>query len=104
MTVEVDAIGRYPADVEATVYFSTLEALANVAKYADAAAETVRLRQENGSLRFRVSDDGRGFDPSATTYGTGLQGFEDRLAALGGDLSVRSAAGEGTTVDGRLPV
>ena len=104
VTVEVDGIGRYPPDVEATVYFSTLEALANVAKYAAASAATVRLRQENGSLRFTVSDDGRGFDPSATTYGTGLQGIEDRLAALGGELSVRSAAGEGTTVDGRLPV
>ena len=45
-----------------------------------------------------------GFDPAATGYGTGVQGMIDRLAALGGTLTVRSAPGEGTTVEGALPV
>jgi len=37
-------------------------------------------------------------------YGTGLQGIADRLAALGGDLEVRSAPGDGTTVAGHIPI
>jgi signal transduction histidine kinase len=86
------------------VYFSCLEALQNVAKYADASTATVRLAQSNGSLTFEVADDGKGFDPAAAERGSGLQGIADRLAALGGTLTVRSALGEGTTVAGSLPV
>jgi signal transduction histidine kinase len=104
--VEVDAddLGRYPADVEATVYFCALEALQNVAKYADADRTVIRLAQSNGSLSFEVVDDGRGFDADAGASGSGLQGMADRLAAVGGSLEIRSAPGRGTTVAGRVPV
>jgi signal transduction histidine kinase len=104
VVVESEGIGRYPQETEAAVYFSCLEALQNVAKYAEATAATVRLAQENGSLTFAVSDSGRGFDPATAERGTGLQGIADRLASLGGELDVRSAPGDGTTVAGRLPV
>jgi signal transduction histidine kinase len=104
VSVESDGIGRYPQEVEAAVYFSCLEALQNVAKYAGATKATVRLAQTNGDLTFEVSDDGIGFDPAAASRGSGLQGIADRLAALGGELDVRSAPGDGTTVSGRLPV
>jgi signal transduction histidine kinase len=104
VTVEADGVGRFPADVESAVYFSCLEALQNVAKYAQASAATIRLSNGSGELRFEIRDDGRGFDPSATSYGTGLQGIADRLAALGGELVVTSAASDGTAVAGRLPL
>jgi signal transduction histidine kinase len=51
-----------------------------------------------------VEDDGRGFDPSETGYGTGLQGMADRLSALDGTLEVRSAPGAGAVVVGRIPI
>jgi signal transduction histidine kinase len=104
VSVEADAVGRYAADVEATVYFCTLEALQNVAKYADADGILIRLSQSNGSLSFEVVDEGRGFDPDAVATGSGLQGMADRLAAVGGSLEIRSAPGRGTTVAGRVPV
>jgi signal transduction histidine kinase len=104
VSVEIDGIGRYPQEAEAAVYFSCLEALQNVAKYADATKATVRLAQANGTLSFEVVDDGRGFDPGAASRGSGLQGIADRLAALGGELDVRSTPGSGATVSGRLPV
>jgi signal transduction histidine kinase len=63
----------------------------------------VTLREEDGLLRFTVRDDGRGFDTSLVPSGTGVQGMADRLEALGGTLEIRSAAGKGTTVVGRLP-
>jgi signal transduction histidine kinase len=101
--VRSDGVARYPPDVEATVYFCTLEALNNAAKYAAASRAEVRLAQTDGHLSFEVSDDGVGFDPAATGYGTGLRGMEDRVDALGGTLEVRSAPGEGTAVRGRVP-
>jgi signal transduction histidine kinase len=103
-TIEADEVGRYSRDVEATVYFCTLEALNNVAKYARASRAVVRLAQRNGDLTFQVEDDGVGFDPSSTGYGTGLQGIADRLDAIGGALEIATAPGEGTTVLGRLPL
>jgi signal transduction histidine kinase len=103
VTVEVDGVGRYAPETEAAVYFSCLEALQNVAKYADASSARIRLEQTNGALRFEVVDDGRGFDPAAAERGSGLQGIVDRLAALGGTVEIRSAPGGGTTIAGRLP-
>ena len=104
VSVEVDGIGRYRQEAEAAVYFSCLEALQNVAKYADATRTTIRLAQTDGVLTFEVEDDGRGFDPEAVERGTGLQGIADRLAALGGEVEIRSAPGDGTTLAGRVPV
>ncbi len=103
VAVESDGIGRYPEAIEAAVYFCCLEALQNIAKYAQASEATVRLYDGTGLLSFVVADDGRGFDPASTGYGTGLQGMADRLDALGGSLEVRSAPQEGTSVTGRVP-
>jgi signal transduction histidine kinase len=104
VTIEADGTGRYPQDAEAAVYFCCLEALQNVAKYANASQATVRLLDGDSSLRFEVRDDGSGFDPAVTAYGTGLQGMADRLAALGGSIEVTSAPGTGTSVLGTVPV
>jgi signal transduction histidine kinase len=103
VTVEPNGIGRYPQEAEAAAYFCVLEALQNVAKYAEADAATVRLRQENGELVFEVVDDGRGFDPTTTPAGSGLQNMRDRLEALGGALEIATWPGEGTIVTGRIP-
>jgi signal transduction histidine kinase len=104
VTIDADQLGRYPREVEAAVYFSCLEALQNVAKYAQASRATLRLSDGNGLLRFEVTDDGVGFEAGHTPYGTGLQGIADRLSALGGEVTVRSTPGAGTSVMGELPV
>jgi signal transduction histidine kinase len=103
-TVESKGVGRYPRDVESAVYFCTLEALNNVAKYSSARSAKVRLTASERALTFEVIDDGEGFDSSETGYGTGLQGMADRLDAIGGRLEVASAPDSGTTVQGRIPV
>jgi signal transduction histidine kinase len=104
VTVDADNVGRYPQEVEAAVYFCALEALQNVAKYAEASRARVRLSMDDGRLSFAITDDGRGFDPSIAPSGSGLQNMADRLAALGGSLEVSSTPGQGTTVAGWLPV
>jgi signal transduction histidine kinase len=102
--VASDGVGRYDQEVEAAIYFCVLEALQNVVKYAGASAVRVGLEDDGASLSFRVSDDGTGFDPTATNRGTGLQGMADRVDALGGSLAVVSIPSEGTTVEGTVPI
>jgi signal transduction histidine kinase len=103
VTIEPDGLGRYRPEVEAGVYFSVLEALQNVAKYAEARSVRVMLGADAAEVRFEVTDDGRGFDPSDTKLGTGLQGIVDRVSALGGEVEITSHPGRGTTVAGRVP-
>jgi len=103
VSVHAAGVGRYPAEVEAAVYFSVLEALQNVAKYANADSVWVLLVQDGDQLRFEVTDDGIGFDPATTNNGTGLQGMADRLDTVGGTMTLDSAPCRGTTVTGRVP-
>jgi len=102
--VDVDGIGRYPQELETAVYFCTLEALQNAAKYAQANEVAVTLLEDHRELVLSIRDDGRGFDRAATPLGAGLQNMADRVAALGGTLTVRSRSSAGTTIEGRLPV
>ena len=83
------------------MYFCCLEALQNTAKYARATQAC--LQAQDGTLRFTVSDDGAGYDTSHTPLGSGQRNMADRLAALGGQLEVRSAPGQGTTITAQLP-
>lgn len=85
------------------MYFCVLEAMQNVAKYANASGTRISLIESNGDLTFLVEDDGVGFDPSRAR-GTGLANMRDRMEALGGDVVVRSSTGAGTMVRGRVPV
>jgi signal transduction histidine kinase len=101
--VVADGVGRFPQEIEAAVYFSCLEALQNVAKYAAASNAFIRLAHVEGELIFEVEDNGIGFDTSSTGYGTGLHGMADRLDALEGTIDVRSTPGSGTTITGVVP-
>jgi signal transduction histidine kinase len=93
---------RLPAAVEAAAYFVCSEALANVAKYAQASRVRCELLVAGGRLTLTVTDDGvGGADPDR---GSGLRGLADRVDALGGRLTVSSPAGEGTTVTADLPL
>jgi PAS domain S-box-containing protein len=95
------AVGRLPAAVEASAYFVVAEALTNVAKHARAEGAEVTARVEDGTLRVRVRDDGRG---GARPDGTGLVGLADRLAVLGARLQVDSPIGGGTLIAADIPL
>ena len=99
VTAELD--GRLQSPIEATAYFVVSEALANVAKHADASQVSVDARTQGGTLRLEIADNGRGgADPAA---GSGLRGLEDRVLALGGSLELTSAVGAGTRLVVELP-
>jgi signal transduction histidine kinase len=92
---------RFAPEVEAAAYFVVAEGLTNIARYAEATEARVEVRAEAGQLVVSVSDDGRG--GANLDAGTGLRGLADRLAAVGGELTVTSEAGAGTTLLATLP-
>jgi signal transduction histidine kinase len=93
---------RLPADAEAAAYYVVSEALANVAKYADATSAQVVLARVAGMAVVEVVDDGvGGADPAG---GSGLRGLADRVAVLDGSLSVTSPVGGGTHIRAEIPL
>jgi signal transduction histidine kinase len=92
---------RLPEAVEVAAYYAVSEALANVAKYAQATRADVAVRHENGTLVVDVTDDGIG--GADTAKGSGLRGLADRVAALDGTLSVESPPGRGTRLHVEIP-
>ncbi|HJX43981.1 MAG TPA: ATP-binding protein, partial [Geodermatophilus sp.] len=91
---------RWADAVEQTCYFVVSEALANAAKHAGATQVVVEVRETGDGLCVEVGDDGVG---GADAGGSGLRGLADRVATLGGELSVRSPRGGGTRVVARVP-
>ncbi len=95
------ADGRYRAEVETAVYFVVCEALTNIAKHAGPCTVRVDIREENRMLHIEVADTGRG--GAVLGARRGLAGIHDRVAALGGSLSVDSASGGGTRLAATVP-
>src|SRR5262249_31736066 len=90
-------------EIEAAVYFCCVEALENAIRHGGPCARAAaRVWQEHDALHFEVEDDGVGFDQTADTRGEGLMGMSDRLAAVGGCLTVSSEPGSGTRVQGTV--
>jgi signal transduction histidine kinase len=104
--VDSDGVGRYEPEVETTVYFACVEALQNAIKHARGASGVWISLSDDGRLRFDVRDDGSGFAPATarSSSATGLTNLRDRVAALGGVLTVESAPGRGTRIAGAVPV
>jgi signal transduction histidine kinase len=98
LTVRV--AGRLPDQVELGAYYIVSEALANVAKHANAEVVLVFVEAGLGVLSLSVRDDGVG---GADPGGSGLTGLRERAEALGGTLTLASPPGGGTSVDVRLP-
>ena len=81
------------------------EALANVARHAEARTVAVELRGDAAGVSLAVIDDGRGFDPAASADGgrMGLVGMQERMAAVGGRLTVDAAPGKGARLVAQVP-
>jgi signal transduction histidine kinase len=99
--VDIALDGAASASAQAATYFVASEALANVVKHAGATMVRLLASELDGKIRVVVEDDGRG---SADPSGKGLRGLDDRLAAIGGTLSVAERPGGGTIVAATIPL
>ena len=99
-TIEYHVSGRLTAAIETAAYFVTAEALANIAKHAQATSAAVRVERRAGRLEVEIRDDGAGgADPS----GSGLTGLRKRVEALDGTLLISSPSDGPTILRAELP-
>jgi signal transduction histidine kinase len=97
-------IGRCDPTIEAAIYFCSLEAIQNATKHGGPGTRvTVTLERRDGAVEIEVADNGVGFQLGAQDDGIGLISMRDRIAAVGGELDVRSEPGTGTTVHAVVP-
>jgi signal transduction histidine kinase len=94
---------RLPTAVETAIYRIVQEALTNAMKHAEARQVSILLTRKNDRVTVIVEDDGKGFDPAATTSGIGLVGMRERVQLLDGNLRVETRPGRGTTLVAELP-
>jgi signal transduction histidine kinase len=101
VAVDLGTDRRFSPTVEATAYFVVSEALANVAKYAEASRALVRTDWHDDELTIEIADDGvGGAEPGP---GGGLRGLADRLSAVDGRLEIFSPKGGGTRLLATIP-
>ncbi|MEX2614218.1 MAG: GAF domain-containing sensor histidine kinase, partial [Gaiellaceae bacterium] len=104
--VQSDLSGeRLPAETETALYRIVQEALTNVLKHAAATRVSVRLNRGERSVARVVQDDGKGFDPQMVQDGgLGLIGMRERVALLGGRVTVEAGEGAGTMLKAEVPL
>ncbi|MDX6624424.1 MAG: two-component system, NarL family, sensor histidine kinase UhpB [Solirubrobacterales bacterium] len=91
-------------DAQLVVYRVAQEALSNATRHSGATSVGVRLgRDAGGGVELEVADDGRGFAFDEAERGLGIAGMRERALLVGGELTIESRPGEGTTVRLTLP-
>jgi signal transduction histidine kinase len=104
IVVESTLEERLPLPIEEVLYRISQEALHNVVKHAAARQVRLELGRIASGVRLRITDDGKGFDPSRVPDGhLGLAGMRARAEKIGARISVRSAPGDGTAIEVVVP-
>lgn len=95
---------RLPRDEAYTLFRVAQEALTNVIRHAGARSVRVGLHAHAGGIRLSIRDDGVGFRPDrlADPLALGLLGMQERMAAIGGAVSIHGSTGAGTTITASL--
>jgi signal transduction histidine kinase len=102
VALEVTVDGRLAEQVELAAYYAVAEALTNAAKHASATVVDVKVIANADRLDVWIRDDGLG--GADIGRGSGLEGLMDRVRTLGGDMSLHSPSGRGTTIEISLPL
>jgi signal transduction histidine kinase len=94
---------RLPRETETALYRIVQEALTNVVKHSRATTVSIVIARKEGSVTAVIEDDGVGFRPDSRTGGLGLVGMRERVALVGGRLTIESGRGSGTTLVAEVP-
>ncbi len=97
--VEIDADIRLAPDEQIEIFRIVQEGLGNVRKHANAAWAEIRIAEKNGRRTVTVRDDGDGFGDPDPGAGQGLKSMRRRAASIGGDFTLSSKLGVGTTLE-----
>jgi PAS domain S-box-containing protein len=105
----VDLEERLDPEVETALYRVVQEALTNVARHADATQVRLHLERKSSSATALIEDNGRGFEAPELVEGVfgrgaGLVGMQERVALLGGSVTIQSGHGEGTRLSVEIPL
>jgi two-component system sensor histidine kinase UhpB len=100
---EEGEFGDLDGDVQLVVYRVAQEALTNAARHSGARRIEVTLRRSTGGVELEVTDDGRGFAFDQSERGLGIGGMRERALLVGGELTIESRPGHGTTVRLQVP-
>jgi len=103
------AVEQVNGDKRTALYRVAQEALTNVARHAQASRAEVEIQKLDGAVCMKISDNGKGFRPEQVLHANkgkrlGLLGMRERLEMVGGNFTVTSAPGKGTTVVARIPL
>jgi signal transduction histidine kinase len=94
---------RLAGETETTLYRIVQESLTNIVKHADANTVSIILVRRRNLVSVLIEDDGRGFTPDERDGGLGLVGMRERVALIGGRLTIESSEGAGTTLAVEVP-
>jgi two-component system, NarL family, sensor histidine kinase DevS len=97
------AEARLPGETETTLYRIVQEALTNIVKHAEAKTVSIILVRRRNLVSVLIEDDGRGFATDEREGGLGLVGMRERVALIGGRLTIESSEGAGTTLAVEVP-
>ncbi|WP_373988240.1 ATP-binding protein [Duganella sp. BuS-21] len=95
---------RLEGDIAISAYRIVQEALSNIVKHARATQASLSLALEQGELRIRIADNGRGFDAALASAGIGLVGMRERVYALNGSIALETSPEAGTLISIAMPI
>jgi signal transduction histidine kinase len=103
------AANQVNSDKRTVLFRVAQEALTNVARHAQASQAEVRIRKLDGAICMRISDDGKGFQTDLVLHAKkskrlGLLGMRERLEMVGGNITIESEPGNGTTIQAQVPL
>lgn len=110
VNLDVRLLSRLPGEIETTLFRIAQEAMSNVARHSQAKNLHIHLEQSNGEVVMTMIDDGLGLEPGKSVFaddrgrGLGLAGMKERASLLGGEVSIASAPGQGTTLRVAIPL
>src|SRR5688572_28387526 len=103
------AIEQVNGDKRTVLYRVAQEALTNIARHAQASHAEVKIQKQNGAIAMKIKDNGKGFPQERVLHAKKrkrlrLLGMRERLEMVGGNFTVTSAPGKGTTIVAQIPL
>ena len=104
LNIEIDGHQELSIEIREALFRITQEALANITRHSTASRAELTLEYKPGTVNLRITDYGRGFDPSLPHGGLGLSSMRERAEVLSGSFTVESSPRQGTTISVSLPL